>query len=119
MAKLLFPFIFKAREKFEVNESAVTCDCKKRVIDGSVFGGGAGFGGWVVILGFLLLILLRWVVVGVGEGIFVKVLNGSIVVTGRFTVKMSLAKPLKKLAACVILDLDGTLLNTGINFIKL
>jgi hypothetical protein len=27
--------------------------------------------------------------------------------------KMSLAKPLKKLASCVILDLDGTLLNTG------
>ncbi|KAK9999626.1 hypothetical protein SO802_019229 [Lithocarpus litseifolius] len=26
---------------------------------------------------------------------------------------MSLAKPLKKLASCVILDLDGTLLNTG------
>lgn len=39
--------------------------------------------------------------------------NESIAVTGRFTVKMSLAKPLKKLASCVILDLDGTLINTG------
>ncbi|KAL0012661.1 hypothetical protein SO802_007769 [Lithocarpus litseifolius] len=38
--------------------------------------------------------------------------NGSIAVTGRYTVKMSIAKPLKKLASCVILDLDGTLLNT-------
>ncbi|KAF5475596.1 hypothetical protein F2P56_007388, partial [Juglans regia] len=32
--------------------------------------------------------------------------------TGKFIDKMSLAKPLKKLASCVILDLDGTLLNT-------
>ena len=39
--------------------------------------------------------------------------NGSIAVTGRYTVKMSIAKPLKKLASCVILDLDGTLINTG------
>ncbi|GMY18161.1 bifunctional riboflavin kinase/FMN phosphatase [Fagus crenata] len=38
--------------------------------------------------------------------------NGSLSVTGRFIVKMSLAKPIKKLASCVILDLDGTLLNT-------
>jgi HAD superfamily hydrolase (TIGR01509 family) len=38
--------------------------------------------------------------------------NGSLSITGRFIVKMSLAKPIKKLASCVILDLDGTLLNT-------
>ena len=34
----------------------------------SVFGGGAGFGGWVVIFCFLFLILPRWVVVDVGRG---------------------------------------------------
>ena len=33
-----------------------------------MFGGGAGFGGWVVIFFFhLLLILAHWVVVNVGE----------------------------------------------------
>ena len=32
-----------------------------------MFGGGTGFGGWVVIFFFLLLILARWVVVNVGE----------------------------------------------------
>ena len=32
-----------------------------------MFGGGVGFGGWVVIFFFLLLILARWVVVNVGE----------------------------------------------------
>lgn len=32
---------------------------------------------------------------------------------GRFINKMSLSNPLKKLALCVILDLDGTLFNTG------
>ena len=32
-----------------------------------MFGGGPGFGGWVVIFFFLLLILPRWVVVNVGE----------------------------------------------------
>lgn len=29
-------------------------------------------------------------------------------------VKLSMAEPLKKLVSCVILDLDGTLLNTGL-----
>ena len=40
-----------------------------------MFVGGVGFGGWVVISCFLLLILPRqcWVIVDVGEGIFVKV----------------------------------------------
>ena len=33
-----------------------------------MFGGGAGFGGWVVIFCFLFLILPRWVVVDVGRG---------------------------------------------------
>ena len=32
-----------------------------------MFGGGAGFGGWVVIFAFLLLILARWVVVNAGK----------------------------------------------------
>ena len=32
-----------------------------------MFGGGAGFGGWVVIFCFLLLILPRWVAVDVGS----------------------------------------------------
>ena len=32
-----------------------------------MFGGGVGFGGWVVIFFFLLLILAHWVVVNVGE----------------------------------------------------
>ena len=32
-----------------------------------MFSGGVGFGGWVVIFFFLLLILARWVVVNVGE----------------------------------------------------
>ena len=39
--------------------------------------------------------------------------NGSTSVTRRFIVKMSLVKPIKKLSSCVVLDLDGTLLNTG------
>ena len=34
-----------------------------------MFGGGAGFGGWVVIFFFLFLILPRWVVVDVGEAV--------------------------------------------------
>ena len=40
-----------------------------------MFGGGAVFGGLLVISCFLLLILPRpcWVIVDVGEGIFVKV----------------------------------------------
>ena len=37
-----------------------------------MFGGGAGFGGWVVIFCFLLLIQPRWVVVDVGRGHFCK-----------------------------------------------
>lgn len=44
----------------------------------------------------------------------------SISLTGKFIDNMSLPKPLKKLASCVILDLDGTLLNTGqhtLNFV--
>ena len=32
-----------------------------------MFGGGVGFGGWVVIFFFILLILPRWVVVDVRE----------------------------------------------------
>ena len=35
-------------------------------------GGGAGFGGWVVIFCFLLLILPRWVVIDVRSGYFCK-----------------------------------------------
>ena len=32
-----------------------------------MFGGGAGFGGWVVIFLFLLFILARWVIVNAGK----------------------------------------------------
>ena len=37
-----------------------------------MFGGGAGFGDWVVIFCFLLIILPRWVVVDVGRGYLCK-----------------------------------------------
>ena len=37
-----------------------------------MFGGGAMFGGWVVIFYFLLLILPRWVVVDVERGYLCK-----------------------------------------------